>query len=645
MAKTTDFTTFATEHPNYFPGQYLLEEDFEIQHKYLSDRQRYYNHSLHVSGIIEGLEVEVTQDKKSLLIKSGSAIDSKGNLVVSKVDITFSEFNNITSGELYIQYFQKQGVQQQENVDESYTRWIENPIFGFAATSPENGIKLAKLTISGDTITLDTNIREYSGLSLPNSNDKALTLRSGGNTNPNLAVLTGSLKIDGDLTVTGIISGKIDTENITSGILSVERIPNLSADKITSGVLAVERIPNLSANKITSGVLAVEHIPNLSANKITSGSINGNINIKGSLTIQEGNVNLAGNQQIVFTDTHITNKLKLQLWDGYGFGINGSTLFYTANGKHSWRDAESKERMLLTTGENGGLIVNGTGSSSFAGSLTVTGSLTINTGGAYSWNKLVVTTTSEWGDGDNKYVTIGAGGADGIMLSNPHVTWRDSRASIRYGRAGGIQSGSYWDCGVRQDGSFSFSLEGPSDHKLTIAKNGNISIEGEIKSRGIHVEYDRTTHIEKDGALYRYNGQVYISIDDNLYIRDYSRNKYIHLDVLNQKINYSSDIKLKKNIQPLENGLQKILSLRGVTFEWKDDEFSQQPHKQLGLIAQEVESIFPEIVQIGHDGIRSIHYIGLITPMIEAIKEQQKQISSLLMRLEEQQNNNVKLKN
>ncbi|NJL79223.1 MAG: hypothetical protein HC917_10885 [Richelia sp. SM2_1_7] len=188
MAKTTDFTTFATEHPNYFPGQYLLEEDFEIQHKYLSDRQRYYNHSLHVSGIIEGLEVEVTQDKKSLLIKSGSAIDSKGNLVVSKVDITFSEFNNITSGELYIQYFQKQGVQQQENVDESYTRWIENPIFGFAATSPENGIKLAKLTISGDTITLDTNIREYSGLSLPNSNDKALTLRSGGNTNPNLAV-------------------------------------------------------------------------------------------------------------------------------------------------------------------------------------------------------------------------------------------------------------------------------------------------------------------------------------------------------------------------------------------------------------------------------------------------------------------------
>ncbi|MDJ0800360.1 MAG: hypothetical protein QNJ51_26725 [Calothrix sp. MO_167.B12] len=78
----TDFTNFVTEHPNYFPGQYLLEEDFELQHKYLSDRQRYRNQSLHVSGIIEGLEVEVSTDKKQVEIKPGSAIDNKGNLIV-----------------------------------------------------------------------------------------------------------------------------------------------------------------------------------------------------------------------------------------------------------------------------------------------------------------------------------------------------------------------------------------------------------------------------------------------------------------------------------------------------------------------------------------------------------------------------------
>ena len=80
----TDFNNFATEYPNYFPGQYLLEEDFELQHKYLSDRQRYRNQSLHVSGIIEGLEVEVVTDKKEVKIKSGSAIDNQGNLIRSE---------------------------------------------------------------------------------------------------------------------------------------------------------------------------------------------------------------------------------------------------------------------------------------------------------------------------------------------------------------------------------------------------------------------------------------------------------------------------------------------------------------------------------------------------------------------------------
>ncbi|AFY54239.1 hypothetical protein Riv7116_1691 [Rivularia sp. PCC 7116] len=283
MAKTTDFTNFATEHPNYFPGQYLLEEDFELQHKYLSDRQRYRNQSLHISGIIEGLEVEVTQGQEAVVIKPGSAIDSQGNLIILKENITFAGFNDITNGELYIKYQEEKQNQQQNDVDESYTRRVEKPVIEFAEKNPDNGVILVKVTISEDNITLDDNHREYSGISLPNSDSKTLTLRAGGNANPNLAVLTGSLKIDGDLTVeenqyikgsltvSGDISGNISATNINSGELAVERIPNLSANKINSGVLTVQRIPNLPADKITSGELAVERIPNLSANKINSG--------------------------------------------------------------------------------------------------------------------------------------------------------------------------------------------------------------------------------------------------------------------------------------------------------------------------------------------------------------------------------------
>ncbi|MEA5622919.1 hypothetical protein [Nostoc sp. UHCC 0251] len=458
MAKTNDFTNFAAERPNYFPGQYLLEDDFELQHKYLSDRQRYHNQSLHISGIMEGLEVTVIHDAKSVQIKSGSAINSSGDLIILKENITFSDFKNLTDGVLYIQYAQEKQVQQQKDVPDSYTRWIEKPILGFATTLPENSVYLAKLTIVQNTITLDANVREYSGLSLPNSNSKALTLRSGGNATPNLAVLTGSLKIDGDLTVAGTISGTIDTKNIASGILSIDRIPNLSADKITSGILNVDRIPNLSANKITSGTIVgdltvngnitgknlslaadsskrgalflaaigdynhvlynnLSNIDNEGAwdgtkwnvynglnirvgsnnSKSTAFYINntgnvaiginnpgdyklnvqGNQFLKGSLTVQEGKISLDGSQQIVFSDTGTTNQLKLQFWSGYGLGVNGSTLFYTANGNHSWRDNQNIERMLLSTAVDGGLTVKGTGNSSFGGNLTVTGSLSV----------------------------------------------------------------------------------------------------------------------------------------------------------------------------------------------------------------------------------------------------------------------------
>jgi hypothetical protein len=103
MANITNFTDFATGHPNYFPGQYLLEDDFELQHKYLSDRDKYHHRSLHVSGILEGLTVNLIQDKKSIQIKSGSAINSKGELIILKQDKEFSDFKNITNGELYIQ--------------------------------------------------------------------------------------------------------------------------------------------------------------------------------------------------------------------------------------------------------------------------------------------------------------------------------------------------------------------------------------------------------------------------------------------------------------------------------------------------------------------------------------------------------------
>lgn len=79
---------------------------------------------------------------------------------------------------------------------------------------------------------------------------------------------------------------------------------------------------------------------------------------------------------------------------------------------------------------------------------------------------------------------------------------------------------------------------------------------------------------------------------------------------------YSSDKKLKTNIIPIKNALDKILALNGYFFTWK-----KTNKKDIGVIAQEVETIFPELVQTNDQGYKSVEYGNLVAPLIEAIKE------------------------
>jgi hypothetical protein len=87
-------------------------------------------------------------------------------------------------------------------------------------------------------------------------------------------------------------------------------------------------------------------------------------------------------------------------------------------------------------------------------------------------------------------------------------------------------------------------------------------------------------------------------------------------------LNSTSDINLKENIKTIENSLNTLTQLRGVSFDWKETGRSSY-----GVIAQELEEILPELVKNGE--VKSVNYNGLIGVLIEAVKELSEEVKEL----------------
>ena len=104
-----------------------------------------------------------------------------------------------------------------------------------------------------------------------------------------------------------------------------------------------------------------------------------------------------------------------------------------------------------------------------------------------------------------------------------------------------------------------------------------------------------------------------------------------------------SDLRFKKDIEPIHNSLEKIRQINGVTYYYRYAEFKGlgfTDKEQVGVIAQEVEKVLPQLVFTDDQGYKAVDYTKLVPLLIEGIKEQQKQIESSnakMKQLEQQQ--------
>jgi hypothetical protein len=108
---------------------------------------------------------------------------------------------------------------------------------------------------------------------------------------------------------------------------------------------------------------------------------------------------------------------------------------------------------------------------------------------------------------------------------------------------------------------------------------------------------------------------------------------------------YSSDRTLKSNVTPIPNSLDKVMAIGGYEFDWTDDYITDNGGEDgylirkhdVGVIAQEVELVLPEVVGTRPNGIKAVKYDRLVALLIEAVKDQQKQIDELRSQLLNQQ--------
>ena len=192
----------------------------------------------------------------------------------------------------------------------------------------------------------------------------------------------------------------------------------------------------------------------------------------------------------------------------------------------------------------------------------------------------------------------------GTNINNDYISFSDTTwqtaggvLSLHADQARGVASGSV-DMALFTEGIYSSGNVGIGTHQPTekLEVDGNILLSGNITGETV------------SGSLLRSSGDLVAY--------------------------YTSDKRLKDNITTIESPLEKINKLKGVSYEWNDkQDIYPVGQKDSGIIAQDVEAVLPELVQQNPNGYLGVKHDRLVGLLIEAIKEQQKQIDSLKLKL------------
>lgn len=151
-----------------------------------------------------------------------------------------------------------------------------------------------------------------------------------------------------------------------------------------------------------------------------------------------------------------------------------------------------------------------------------------------------------------------------------------------------------------------------SNYQLAVTNNNSFYIDQINSNSTFYIDSNKNIGI---GTI---TPDEKLNVNGNLHVNN---SLIVDQNITASNLNQLSDIKLKSNIKPLTNSLDKVEQLRGVSYLFNNQQ-------NIGLIAQEVEKIIPEVVN-EHNDCKTIAYGNLIALLVEAIKELNQKITKL----------------
>ena len=321
-------------------------------------------------------------------------------------------------------------------------------------------------------------------------------------------------------------------------------------------------------------------------------------------------------------------------------------VFYDRNDTNSYADPASNSR---TNTEQTNYLGLGT-------SANTSGSYRLNMGGSIDMNANSIDYISQlhfndnlrfFDNGDDSYLTFKYGdtSSGGIMMHDGDGTLQSWWYGDGSGRGGFLDNDGHWAVRI-QTGTSPLELRCNNNVEFqvyTTYTNSPGSSRAPLFYDSNNTSYylnPASTSVLNDIYL---EGEIYHNGDTNTYIQFHAADQFRvvtggveRLEVNNSAITAAvsitssgnitaySDIRLKENVQTIDNALEKVLSMRGVTF-------TKDGKDGLGVIAQEVEKVIPQVVLTADDEMqtKSVDYGNIVGLLIEAIKEQQEEIEAL----------------